>query len=593
MSAEEELQPSAVQVVQACSETVSTVEVQMTSEAPPQGSVQMISSALDFKSLASSVQSFHLPAHLHFSNYSLLPPQEDLSRAIVPFQKIIPSSLAVDAMILDAAVVAMAPACDDIVVEAVVAAKTVPSETSGELIETPDEVETIVSQVLQELATSASMAPEAIPSPAVLDSSSTLSADLPPVTSSDAPAPINFPISKRTYIDSYDESQSSEDEFATDSDDSSATIARKRKARSKAMKRVPLARTTDHDIPYYIKYNCEITEPWMQYSLNQRKAMKKKRKFNEGPSKPVIQPPPPPPPDAGASASLSSNPVPSSLHGKTYQQSRGRSGSQPYQRGGPIDPTSGPYPYRRRVDLTPRTHQEHSANRYEPAIPFEDPTKTPAYWKARMTEMAALNEIDRARAKGLDTSQISTMSDQRREELEKYKSKKFFDSDKYMQLHPAAVPASGKSQKSLGAAEDYRSKKDATNPNREIIFKASDQDKAPKEKMSSPIFTKKLKETSETEEGGERKEESDVEITYEMKETKQEQEGSTRKSLKKKKKKEEKLLKKNIHYKSRVFFKLLLQELQDSSLSQVQKSSCTLKQDFFLDITKPGGALIL
>nr|YP_010407290.1 hypothetical chloroplast RF19 [Spiranthes sinensis]URF20180.1 hypothetical chloroplast RF19 [Spiranthes sinensis] len=48
-------------------------------------------------------------------------------------------------------------------------------------------------------------------------------------------------------------------------------------------------------------------------------------------------------------------------------------------------------------------------------------------------------------------------------------------------------------------------------------------------RMPSPIFTKKLKEkeTSETEKGGERKEESDVETTYETKETKQEQEGST------------------------------------------------------------------
>nr|YP_010305296.1 hypothetical chloroplast RF1 [Dendrobium moschatum]ULU19058.1 hypothetical chloroplast RF1 [Dendrobium moschatum] len=48
-------------------------------------------------------------------------------------------------------------------------------------------------------------------------------------------------------------------------------------------------------------------------------------------------------------------------------------------------------------------------------------------------------------------------------------------------------------------------------------------------RMPSPIVTKKLKEkeTSETEEGGERKEESDVETTSEMKETKQEQEGST------------------------------------------------------------------
>nr|YP_010407205.1 hypothetical chloroplast RF19 [Goodyera striata]URF20009.1 hypothetical chloroplast RF19 [Goodyera striata] len=48
-------------------------------------------------------------------------------------------------------------------------------------------------------------------------------------------------------------------------------------------------------------------------------------------------------------------------------------------------------------------------------------------------------------------------------------------------------------------------------------------------RMPSPIVTKKLKEkeTSETEEGGERKEESDVETTFETKETKQEQEGST------------------------------------------------------------------
>nr|QVV24662.1 hypothetical protein RF1 [Agapanthus praecox] len=43
-------------------------------------------------------------------------------------------------------------------------------------------------------------------------------------------------------------------------------------------------------------------------------------------------------------------------------------------------------------------------------------------------------------------------------------------------------------------------------------------------RMPSPIVTKKLKETSET---GERKEESDVETTYETKKAKQEQEGST------------------------------------------------------------------
>nr|YP_010927667.1 Ycf1 protein [Cuphea tarapotensis]WKK46546.1 Ycf1 protein [Cuphea tarapotensis] len=48
-------------------------------------------------------------------------------------------------------------------------------------------------------------------------------------------------------------------------------------------------------------------------------------------------------------------------------------------------------------------------------------------------------------------------------------------------------------------------------------------------RIPSPIVTKKLKETSETEEGGESEEETDVEIerTFETKETKKEQEGST------------------------------------------------------------------
>nr|QKV48379.1 hypothetical protein RF1 [Tipularia szechuanica] len=52
-------------------------------------------------------------------------------------------------------------------------------------------------------------------------------------------------------------------------------------------------------------------------------------------------------------------------------------------------------------------------------------------------------------------------------------------------------------------------------------------------RMPSPIVTKKLKEKeiSETEEGEERKEESDVETTYEMKEIQQEQEGSTEEKI--------------------------------------------------------------
>nr|YP_010934232.1 Ycf1 protein [Pecteilis susannae]WKV24806.1 Ycf1 protein [Pecteilis susannae] len=65
-------------------------------------------------------------------------------------------------------------------------------------------------------------------------------------------------------------------------------------------------------------------------------------------------------------------------------------------------------------------------------------------------------------------------------------------------------------------------------------------------RMPSPIFTKKLKET---EEGGERKEESDVETTYETKETKQEQEGSTEENPSLCSEEEEDLDKDEFHFK--------------------------------------------
>ncbi|KAK8948710.1 LIMR family protein [Platanthera zijinensis] len=51
--------------------------------------------------------------------------------------------------------------------------------------------------------------------------------------------------------------------------DSANTIAKKRKARSKAMMSVPPAQAKDsNDIPYYILHDCPISEPWMQYSKN-------------------------------------------------------------------------------------------------------------------------------------------------------------------------------------------------------------------------------------------------------------------------------------------------------------------------------------
>ncbi|KAK8914617.1 hypothetical protein KSP39_PZI023461 [Platanthera zijinensis] len=299
----------------------------------------------------------------------------------------------------------------------------------------------------------------------------------------------------KSIDDLYDNPQSSEsDQFQTDSDDSANAIAKKRKARSKAMMSVPPAQAKDsNDIPYYILHDCPISEPWMQYSKNQSKAMKKRRKLNKyekGSSQ--YQPPPPPPLDFG-SGSAPQAPVSrqssSQSYQKYYQRGQHQRGYQSRrgqyrgsQRGhrfhhregqGHTDSTSGPFPYKLKdavVSRTPPTDSE-SINRYEPPVSFEDPENNPLSWTTRMKELAALDQIKKAREQGKDTSNITTLSDQRKKELEKYTSRKFFNPEDYMKLHPEAVVPRPRSQTSLGAEDDRRSKKEALNPNREIMFK--------------------------------------------------------------------------------------------------------------------------
>ncbi|KAK8949496.1 hypothetical protein KSP39_PZI005189 [Platanthera zijinensis] len=452
-----------------------------------------------------------------FSPYRLLLP-EDLFRAIVPFSAA--AAVIFDEMILDDdAVVADAPANDSldhsavaapvssVVPEAVVAvapASSIVSQVSDAVVASApankiypaSSVEAVISEVISDLAAPMSVAPEAISFPAVLDTSSTLTA---------ASVPVSGIASKKDFYDPYDHVQSSSsDEFATSSDDSSATIAKKRKARNKALKRVPTERATDHDTPYYILHNCEITEPWMQYSKNQLKTMKQKKKYFKGPSKSILLPPPPSSPGAGGSANPVSKPPTSSFQGKTYQSRRGQRGSQPrgyqqrgssrgnqsrgqarhqpYQRGGKtIASASGPFPFKLNDGVRQKPPPSDQSNKYEPPVPYDDPVNNPTAWKARMTELAALDLIKKNKERGLDTSNISTMSEQRRQELDKYNSSKFFEFDRYMELHPAAVPPSGKSITSLGTSEDYRSRKDIANPQREIKFKKSFEEE-PKKK---------------------------------------------------------------------------------------------------------------
>ncbi|KAK8933303.1 hypothetical protein KSP39_PZI015672 [Platanthera zijinensis] len=111
------------------------------------------------------------------------------------------------------------------------------------------------------------------------------------------------------------------------------------------------------------------------------------------------------------------------------------------------------------VSRTPSTVSE-IINRYEPPIPFEDPENNPVSWTARMKELAALDQIKKAREQGKDTSNITTLSEQRKKELERYASRKFFNPEDYMKLHPEAVVPRPKSQTSLGAEDDRRSKKE-------------------------------------------------------------------------------------------------------------------------------------
>ncbi|KAK8952132.1 hypothetical protein KSP39_PZI003057 [Platanthera zijinensis] len=311
--------------------------------------------------------------------------------------------------------------------------------------------------------------------------------------------------------DLYDRPQSSDsDQFNTDSDDSAGTIAKKRKARSKAMMRFPPAKVKDvNDIPYYILHDCQITEPWMQYSKNQLKAMKKRRKLDKYEKGSSQFPPPPPPPDSGSgggsafhsSASKHSFSQSSQRHQPRGQFQRGYHSRRGQYRGnqreyrtysrqqregqGPIDSTQGLFPYKLRDTVVTKTPTDsESINRYEPPVPFKDPENNPLSWTARMKALAALDQMKKAKEQGKDISNITTLSDQRNTELERYSSRKFFNPEDYMKLHPEAVVPRPRSQTSLGADDDRRSKRETLNPNREILFKKKNEKKPFKDQDS-------------------------------------------------------------------------------------------------------------
>ncbi|KAK8931468.1 Vacuolar-sorting receptor 6 [Platanthera zijinensis] len=250
----------------------------------------------------------------------------------------------------------------------------------------------------------------------------------------------------KSIDDLYDRPQSSDsDQFQTESDDSSNTIAKKRKARSKAMMKVPPAQAKDsNDIPYYILHECSITEPWMQYSKNQIKAIKKKRKldrYEKGSSQ--FQPPPPPLDSGSGSASQAPASKQSSSQSSQRYFPRGQ-----YQRG--YQSRRGPFPYKLREKVETRTRTASEiVNRYEPVVQFEDPENNPLLWTVRMKELAALDQLKKAREQGKDTSNITTLSEPRKAELERYSSSKFFDPVDYLKLHPEAVVLRSRAQTSL------------------------------------------------------------------------------------------------------------------------------------------------
>ncbi|KAK8939176.1 hypothetical protein KSP39_PZI011715 [Platanthera zijinensis] len=417
---------------------------------------------------------------VHFS-FLPVPLTEDLSKAIVSVSVCDPSHIesyinswkAVD--IPDAATKAIVPPV-------------------GETAAAAEDIEMIPATADEELASYLEdPTPAAMPAPAQVSAA----AVAPALTSDQLKLQEKY---LKSIDDLYDRPQSSDsDQFQTESDDSANTIAKKRKARSKAMMSVPPAKAKDsNDIPYYILHDCPISEPWMQYSKNQLKARNKRRKLDKYEKRSSqYQPPPPPPPDSGsgsapqapASRQSSSQSYPRyyqrGQHQRGYQSRRGhyrgnQRGQRSYQREGQghIDSSSGPFPYRLKDTVVSRTPPaSESLNRYEPRVPFEDPENNPLSWTARMKELAALDQLKKAREQGMDISNITTLSDQRKKKLERYASRKFFNPEDYMKLHLEAVVPKPRSQTSLGAEDDRRSKKESLNPNREILFKKGTEKK--------------------------------------------------------------------------------------------------------------------
>ncbi|KAK8934099.1 Methylthioribose kinase [Platanthera zijinensis] len=408
-------------------------------------------------------------------HFSCLPatPAEDLFKAIVPVSICDPSHIdsyikswkAVD--ISDAATKATVPLSIEIAAAATANIEMIPATDADEIaIETADE------ELASYLVDPILAAPALVSAADSVYSAAALSPPAPAVSAKLKAQEEHI----RRIDDLYDQPQSSEsDQYRTDSDDSASTIAKKRKARSKAMMSVPPAKAKDsNDIPYYILHDCPISEPWMQYSKNQLKAMKKKRKldkYEKGSSQ--YQPPPPPPPPDSGSGSAPQAPVSrhssSQYYQRSYQRGQHQRGYQPRR-----DQFRGS---QRGHRLHPREGQGHSVS-----------------WTARMKELAALDQIKKAREQGKDTSNITTLSEQRKKELERYVSRKFFNPEDYMKLHPEAVVPRPKSQTSLGVEDDRRSKKESLNANREILFKKGTERKTPDQLILSGFLPRVVEE---------------------------------------------------------------------------------------------------
>ena len=106
-------------------------------------------------------------------------------------------------------------------------------------------------------------------------------------------------------------------------------------------------------------------------------------------------------------------------------------------------------------------------------VPFVDHEEEKIASMARYKEIIAVSQIARAKMTGEDASKFTTLSEFRKQELERYKSKSIFNAEQYLSIHPAAIVPQVRSQTILGEADCVMTKREAENPNRKIVFKPS------------------------------------------------------------------------------------------------------------------------